>query len=162
MKRGIDYIGVSVGAMLFNDKGELFLARRSQETTNERGHWESPGGGVEFGETLEAAVRREIREEYGVEIEILHRFPATDHIIPDEHQHWVASTFLARLRDGQEPVILEPHKCDEIGWFPLDRLPEPLSIITRLDLIHYQEAHGAVPLDPHSATTGEGPKRTDV
>ena len=59
MKKGIDYIGVSVGALIFNDKGELFLGKRSQQATNEKGSWEAPGGGVDFGETREQAIRRE-------------------------------------------------------------------------------------------------------
>ena len=38
MKKGMDYIGVSCGAMIFNDKGELFLSKRSQNCKNERGY----------------------------------------------------------------------------------------------------------------------------
>ena len=139
MKKGIDYIGVSAGAMIFNDKGELFLSKRSNETSNEKGYWETPGGGVDFGETLEKTVRREIMEEYGVEIDIIEQFPAADHMIPKEKQHWVSTTFLAKIRDSQTPKIMESHKCDGIGWFPLNHLPKPLSIITKLDLKHYEE-----------------------
>jgi mutator protein MutT len=139
MKKGIDYIGVSAGAMIFNGNGELFLSKRSQNCKNERGHWETPGGGVELGETLEAAVRREIMEEYGAEIEIVEQFPAADHLIPAEGQHWVATTFLARFKPGHTPKIMESDKCDEIGWFPLNNLPQPLSIITLADLEEYRK-----------------------
>lgn len=138
MKKGVDYIGVSVGAMIFNEKGELFLSKRSQNCKNERGHWETPGGSVEFGETLMRAVAREMLEEYGVEIEIIEQFPAADHFIPAEGQHWVATTFLAKFKSGQKPKIMEPNKCDEIGWFPLDTLPSPLSLITQADLKEYR------------------------
>ncbi len=137
MKQGLDYIGVAVGIMIFNDKGEVFLSKRSQQVKNERGHWENPGGSVEFGETLEQAVKREILEEYGTEIDVIEQWPATDHFIPAEKQHWVATTFLAKFKPGQQPKIMEPDKCEEIGWFKLDALPEPLSIITRLDLAYY-------------------------
>ncbi len=137
MKNGIDCIGVAVGAMIFNDDNELFLSKRSQNCKNERGCLEVPGGGVEFGEKLADAVRREMREEYGIEIEIIEQFPAADHIIPDEQQHWVPTTFLAKLRSGSKPKIMEPSKCDEIGWFSLDALPVPLSLITKLDLDYY-------------------------
>jgi 8-oxo-dGTP diphosphatase len=44
MKQGIDYVGVSTGAMIFNEKEELFLSKRSNSVKNERGHWETPGG----------------------------------------------------------------------------------------------------------------------
>lgn len=139
MKKGIDYIGVAAGAMIFNGDGKLFLARRSQTVKNERGCWETPGGSVKFGETLESAVRREMMEEYGVEIEILRPFPAADHLIPDEGQHWVAVTYLAKMKPGSSPKIMEPEKCDEIGWFALGELPAPLSIITKLDLKIYSD-----------------------
>ena len=125
--------------MIFNDKGELFLGKRSQNTKNERGCWEVPGGAVEFGEILEDAVKREIMEEYGIDIEILEQFPAANHLIPAEKQHWVSTTFVARIKDGQEPKIMEPDKCDAIGWFPLDKLPVPLSLITQLDLKEYKK-----------------------
>lgn len=135
---GIDYIGVSVGVLVVKELGEVFLAQRSRHASNERGCWETPGGKVDLGETLEEAVRREMREEYGVEIEILAQFPAADHLLPAEGQHWVATTFLARLAPGSAPRIREPHKCDGIGWFPLDALPSPLSSITQLDPAEYR------------------------
>lgn len=94
---------------------------------------------MDFGETLEDAVKREIKEEYGVDIEILDQFPAGDHIILQENQHWVATAFLAKIKQGQEPKIMEPDKRDALGWFRLDDLPEPLSIITQIDLRQYKE-----------------------
>lgn len=142
MRRGVDYIGVSAGAMVFNDEGELFLSKRSQNCKNERGHWETPGGSVEFGETLEQCVHREMMEEYGVHIEVVEQFPAADHLIPAEGQHWVATTFLANFKAGQVPKIMEPDKCDAIGWFPLDKLPSPLSLITQADLKEYKNRKG--------------------
>ncbi|OGE30979.1 hypothetical protein A2631_04840 [Candidatus Daviesbacteria bacterium RIFCSPHIGHO2_01_FULL_44_29] len=134
MKQGLDYIGVGIGAATFNDQGDLFLAKRSENASNERGCWEVPGGSMHFDETMEETVRREMLEEYGIEIEIIKQLSAEDHVIPEEKQHWIAVTYLAKLKSGQAPKIMEPHKCDAIGWFGLDNLPQPLSIITKLNL----------------------------
>ena len=139
MKAGIDYIGVSVGAFIVNDKGEILLMKRSQNAKNEKGKWEAPGGAVEFGETLEKAIRREMKEELGIEIDILKQWGAKDHIIPDDKQHWVPTTFLVHVVHGYEPKNIEPAKHDEIGWFAVDNFPAPLSIITQLNLEEYKK-----------------------
>lgn len=140
MKPGRDYIGVGVGAMVFNDQGEVFLAQRGPDANNERGTWEFPGGRVEFGERAEDAIRREFLEEYGMVIDITDLLGIFDHILPDEGQHWLSSTFLGRHIDG-EPEINEAHKCTAIGWFPLDVLPEPLSVISQHDVMLYRAKH---------------------
>lgn len=98
MKPGIDYIGVSVGALILNEKGEIFLTKRGAKATNERGTWEIPGGKVHFGETLAEAVKREMNEEYGMDIVLLYQFPVQDHLILDEKQHWVPTSFIARMK----------------------------------------------------------------
>jgi mutator protein MutT len=134
MKKGIDYIGVGVGAVIVDPQGKIFLAKRGKEARNESGKWEFPGGGVEFGEALEQALVREVKEEYGFDIEVQELLDVVNHIIPDEKQHWVSPTFLCRVKNGT-PRIMEPHKCDEIGWFELDEIPEEkLTIASRKSL----------------------------
>lgn len=141
MKRGADYIGVGVGALIENESGQVFLSRRGPKAKNERGLWEFPGGGVEFGETLAQALCREMQEEYGIELEVNELLDVVDHILPDEGQHWVSPTYLCQVRSG-EPRILEPEKCAEIGWFDLDAIPAELTQITRLNLEHYLKRRG--------------------
>ena len=59
-------VHVAVG-VLIDDANCILLARR-QKGTHLEGYWEFPGGKVESGETVEAALARELREELGVEI----------------------------------------------------------------------------------------------
>ena len=136
MKRGIDYIGVGVGAIIVNNQGRLFLARRGPKAKNERGLWEFPGGSVEFGETMAAALQREIREEFGIEITVGKLLDVVDHILKAEGQHWISPTFLCAIAAG-EPHIMEPEKCAEIGWFRPDEIPQELTQISRENLAHY-------------------------
>lgn len=141
---GKDYIGVGVGAMVFNDKGEVFLSQRGVNAKNERGTWEFPGGSVEFGERLAEAVQREFLEEYGMVIAVGELLAVDDHILPDEGQHWISPTFLARHISGT-PEIKEPSKCSAIGWFALEALPEPLSKITQYNVRDYLAKFGTNP-----------------
>lgn len=134
LKVGIDCIGVGVGALILNDENKVLLALRSQKAKNERGKWEIPGGAVEFGETLEDALHREVHEEFGVTVSIVKRFNIVDHILPEEHQHWVAQTFLCRIVSG-EPKNCEPEKCDDVGWFTIAEAEQlPLSVVTQDDI----------------------------
>jgi 8-oxo-dGTP diphosphatase len=136
MIRGIDYIGVGVGALIVDGEGRLFLARRGPQAKNERGLWEFPGGAVERGERLADALRREIREEYGIEIQVRELLDVVDHILPGEDQHWVSPAYLCRIVSGT-PAILEPGKCAEIGWFAPADVPRDLTVISRENLENY-------------------------
>ena len=93
---GTDYVGVGVGAIVVDEGGKVFLSQRGPQATNERGSWEFPGGKVDFGDTLRGALKREFLEEYGMTIDIVELLSIDDHILPDEGQHWVSPTFIAR------------------------------------------------------------------
>jgi 8-oxo-dGTP diphosphatase len=131
---GKDVIGVGMGALIFNQDGKLLLTKRGPQAKNERGKWEIPGGSLEFGETLEQGLKREIREELGIEIQVGEMLQLCDHIIPEEGQHWVSPTYICQIVSGV-PTIMEPEKCDQIGWFWLEETNNlPLSIVTAEDI----------------------------
>ncbi len=129
MKKGSDYIGVGCGALIVNDKNEVLLLKRTGKSRNEAGFWSKPGGGVEFGEKVEDAVKREILEELGVEITLTDFLGYTNHIIESEKQHWIAFNYLAKITKG-EPKNLEPEKHEEIKWFNFSALPENITQTT--------------------------------
>ncbi len=141
MIAGRDYIGVGVGAMVFDAEGRVFLSQRGPQAKNERGFWEFPGGSVEYGETLIAAIQREFREEYELEIKVIDLLGVADHILVEERQHWVSPTFIAR-HVGGTPKIVEPTKCTAMGWFLLSALPEPLSAVSVEDVRTYFARYG--------------------
>ncbi|MEA2056561.1 MAG: NUDIX domain-containing protein [Patescibacteria group bacterium] len=137
---GVDYIGVGVGALIFNSQSQLLLTKRGSAAKNEVGKWEIPGGQVEFNETLQQALKREIKEELGIKIEIIRLLHVVNHIIPQEKQHWVSPTFICRIKTGT-PQILEPKKCEKIDWFNLEEVNHlDLSIATKKD-INYLKAN---------------------
>lgn len=140
MQPGIDYIGVGVGGVVVDAEGRVFLARRGPQATNECDLWEFPGGTLDYGERLRDALVREFREEYGVTIEVGDLLTVVDHLLEDEHQHWVAPSYLCRIAEGT-PRILEPDQCTEIGWFRLDELPsdDDLTLVTRENVKAYRE-----------------------
>lgn len=56
-----------------------------------------------------------------------------------DKQHWIPTTYTAKIKSNKKPKTMEPLKSDAIGWFSLDNLPDPLSYITRLDIQAYKD-----------------------
>jgi ADP-ribose pyrophosphatase YjhB (NUDIX family) len=122
---------LGVGAFIRDPVGRLLLVQRRREP--EAGHWGLPGGKVDFGETVEAAVRREIEEELGVALRLDGLLCLVDQIDRAAGTHWVAPVYRAAVAAG-EPVNREPAALAAIGWFALDALPQPLTLATRAAL----------------------------
>lgn len=82
---------------------------------------------MEHGETFEEAVRREVKEEYCVDIMDLKHLGVNNVIRKNGKQktHWIAILFAA-LVNPKKVKIGEPEKMEEIGWFSQNDLPSPL------------------------------------
>ena len=93
-----------VGAVILGSGSppDVLLIRRGQEPL--KGEWSLPGGGVELGETLEEAVRREVLEETGLVVDPVAIVEAFDRISRDAEgrvrYHYVLVDFLCRVKGG--------------------------------------------------------------
>lgn len=136
MKIGQDYIGVGVGAFILDEENKLLLHKRAVPA--EKDHWCIPGGRLEMFETLEHAVIREVKEETDLDVEVIKLMGICDHIIREESAHWVATSYLCKIKSG-EAKIMEPDKASDMRWFDLDDLPEKLTITTKKALNDYRK-----------------------
>ncbi|MFU8874000.1 NUDIX domain-containing protein [Micromonospora sp. SL4-19] len=105
--------------------GRLLLARRGAGARDEPGTWDTGAGALEFGETFEAAVSREVREEYATPPLAITLLGVRNVLRDEPPSHWVAVVF-AVLVDPAAVAIGEPHKFDRLGWYTRDALPTPL------------------------------------
>jgi 8-oxo-dGTP diphosphatase len=110
-----------VGAILL-DGERVLMARRGKEPL--KGWWSLPGGLLEVGESLSDAVRREVREETGLEIEILGVFEIFERIMRDgagqPEYHYVLIDYLCRaaggdLRPGDDVCEVKWARREELG-----------------------------------------------
>lgn len=76
--------------------------------------WEIVGGHIEFGESIEEGLLREIKEELGIEIEIEHLFYAFTYL-KDESTHSIEVVYLARPKSNQE-ISLDPDALQKYKW----------------------------------------------
>jgi len=109
---------LGVGAVVWNNHGELLLVRRANPPR--QNEWSLPGGKVEFGEALRDALVREVREETGLEIEILGLIDVAE-LVQDaaagaEDKHYVLVDFCARASTG-DPVA--GSDAAEARWFSI-------------------------------------------
>lgn len=125
MKQGVDFIGVTVTFLCHDGGGNYLLAKRSANARDEHGKWDGGGGGLEFGDTVEATLRKEIKEEYCTDV-LGYQFLGYRDILrthDGKKTHWIALDHKV-LVDRSKAANGEPHKFDELGWFRLDELPD--------------------------------------
>jgi 8-oxo-dGTP diphosphatase len=106
---------LGVGAIVVRDEA-LLMVRRAQEPA--RGLWSVPGGKVERTEYLVDAVRREVREETGLEIEVGDLAGFFEVI--GEEDHYVILDFLATYEGDDSPQPGDD--VDRVRWVPLDEV----------------------------------------
>lgn len=127
LKKGQDYIGVTVVYFCHDGQGSFIMAKRSPNARDEHGRWDIGAGGMEFGDTVEETLKKEIKEEYCTDVLGFEFLGFRD--VHREHYgrptHWIALDFKV-LVNPAKVKIGEPHKFDEIRWFKLSALPENL------------------------------------
>lgn len=108
---------LAVSAAIFRG-GKILLVRRARSPA--KGFWSLPGGRVEFGETLHAALHREVDEETALKIEIV-GLAGWREVVPGTGGggHYLIMSFAARWTFG-EPVLND--ELDDFRWLEPDAL----------------------------------------
>jgi 8-oxo-dGTP diphosphatase len=104
---------VGVGAVVV-DEGRVLLVRRGTEPL--RGHWSIPGGLIEVGEALTEALKREVREETGLEVEVVELIELLDRIHREEGRvrfHYVIADYLCTVTGGELRAATD---ADAVRW----------------------------------------------
>lgn len=128
---------LAVGAVVLDDQRRLLVVRRRDEPA--AGRWSVPGGRVEPGETVRGAVRREVAEETGLEVEAGDLLWFVE-LRGDEH-HYVVLDFAATVRGGE---LRAGDDADEVAWMTRGELA---SAGPTDGLLEHLDRHG-IPLRP--------------
>jgi len=112
-------------AYVYLRRGDEVLLQLRRGTGYMDGHWAAAAAGhVERGETAYAAARREAAEELDVhdlDLAFLTTMHRTAGAAPIDER---VDFFFTAHRWAGEPRVVEPDKCEQIAWWPLDGLPE--------------------------------------
>jgi ADP-ribose pyrophosphatase YjhB (NUDIX family) len=110
---------VRAAAIIVKD-GEILLVRHVKHG---RTYWLLPGGGVKYGETIEEAIVREIKEETNLDIVVQRPVMMNDSVPPDRHRHVLNICFTARITGGtlqtEDSEVLK-----EVKFVPIDTISD--------------------------------------
>lgn len=116
MRLAHTHFTVTAGAVIFNDKSEVLLLKHRFRAGS---GWGLPGGFMEHGEQPIDALRRELREEIGLELDDVEVFAARSFRKPKQ----VEVLFRARANADVKSRTIEVERAE---WFALDSLPKGL------------------------------------
>ncbi|MCU1529431.1 MAG: hydrolase [Frondihabitans sp.] len=122
---------VSVAGIVIRDDGRILAIQRRDNQ-----HWEPPGGVLELDETFEAGVRREVREETGVEVEV-ERLSGVYKNLP---RGIVAMVFRCHPRSE---AVSSTDEASRIGWLTVDEITkhmDPAYAVRVTDAFEYTPA----------------------
>ncbi|MFA5514649.1 MAG: NUDIX hydrolase [Desulfuromonadales bacterium] len=114
------HIKTSVVACIIDEQERVLLTRRCVAPFC--GQWVMPGGKIDHGEPILAALHREVREEVGLEVRVEGLIDVFEHVrVGDEADHFVILYYRAAPIGG----VLQPNggECTEAAWLPKERLP---------------------------------------
>lgn len=112
---------VGVGVMIWKDDKVLLGHRMASHGA---GEWASPGGKLDYMESIEECAKRETCEEAGIEIKDV-RFLRLMNLKDYPPRHFVDIAVVADWESG-EPQVMEPDKLERGEWADPDNMPEPL------------------------------------
>lgn len=112
---------VGVGVMVLKE-GKVLVGRR--KGAHGAGEYAWPGGHLEHLESITGCVRREVKEETGMEVENI-RFLRLMNMTAYAPKHYVDIAMVCDWKSG-EPEVREPDKVEGWEWRNLDDMPEPL------------------------------------
>ena len=131
---------MAVGAVVL-DADRVLLVRRGQEPL--KGEWSLPGGAVEIGETLEAALVREVREETSLDVVVGPVVKVLDSIRRDSRgrteYHYIIIDYACRVRSGGATAAAHGTDADDVRWVPIDELDRYRVTATAIEVI--RKAH---------------------
>lgn len=113
---------VGISSMVLKE-GKILLGRR--KGSHGAGAWSTPGGHLEYGESVEACAERELLEETSLKALSLVIGPYTNDVIAPDGKHYITLFVFITHFEGS-PICCEPEKCEGWSWFTLDALPSPL------------------------------------
>lgn len=113
------HVACAAGAVIFNENKVLLVKRKNEPYKNT---WMFPAGFVDFGESPEETVVREVNEETGLRINGLHLIDVLQN--PDDPRAVGHFGFFYKVDSYEGKLKTDANEVSDIGWFEIDNLPK--------------------------------------
>jgi 8-oxo-dGTP diphosphatase len=129
-----EYVRFAANAIILNDQKEILLAKRCQKPYV--GYWDFPGGHIYVGETIDDCLKREVREELGVDAERGKLF----HVYSDKgHSPKFADVIAFYFTSIKDFDFKKNVEMEEFGFFSLDNLPAEIAYHNECSLLDIRD-----------------------
>jgi len=119
---------VAVGAVIFDNEGKVLLVKRKHAPN--KGNWAIPGGKVKYGETLEEAIRREMKEETNLDINVKEPLAIVE--IIKEGFHYVIIDFICEIAGGE---LRAGSDAGEAKFFSIEEIKKLYTSPTTVEML---------------------------
>jgi 8-oxo-dGTP diphosphatase len=111
----------------FDGTEKIFLPKRADTKKFLPGVYEIPGGHIDFGEDIVDGLKREIKEEFEVDIEVGDPFASFTYTNEVKGSHSIEVVYFATFASPLEDIVIHPDDHSEYGWFGEDELEQVMT-----------------------------------
>lgn len=101
---------------------KVFLPRRAETKAFLPGVYELPGGHIDFGEDIVIGLKREVMEEFGMNVSIGDPFACFTYVNKVKGSHSIEVAYFGAFTDDESKIVIDPEDHSDFGWFSRQEL----------------------------------------
>ena len=107
----------TITACIFLHKdGKVLIGKRADTKSFLPGKWELPGGHIEFGETVEQGLRRELLEEFTMEIILENPYAEFTYVMDNGKEHVIEVLYFAKMKNPHQDIEIKEEDHSAYKW----------------------------------------------
>jgi len=107
---------IITACVFLHNEGKVLVGKRSNRKSFLPGKWELPGGHVEFSETIGQCLKRELQEEFKIDIILDKPYSEFTYVMNNGKDHVVEVLYFATMKNPNQKIELNRNELDEYKW----------------------------------------------
>lgn len=115
---------IITACVFLHEDGKVLIGKRSSNKSFLPGKWELPGGHVEFGETIEQCLKRELQEEFNIDIVLDKPYSEYTYVMNDGKDHVIEVLYFVQMRGPNQKIKINKNEIEEYKWISRDEVDD--------------------------------------